>query len=136
MMMNKEVSSPRKKNGLGSGSGRRKSAGASSSGGSSRGENKEGFKKGPWTAEEDAMLREYVRLHGEKQWNCVQKTGLMRCGKSCRLRWTNHLRPNLKKGAFTPEEERTVLHLHAKLGNKWSKIAAENLNSIFKSRDA
>ena len=87
--------------------------------------NKASFKKGPWTAEEDALLIGYVQTHGERHWNCVQKTGLMRCGKSCRLRWTNHLRPDLKKGAFSPEEERIVLDLHAKLGNKWSKIAAE-----------
>ncbi|KAL9269674.1 Transcription factor MYB97-like protein [Drosera capensis] len=89
------------------------------------GGNKEGFRKGPWTVEEDTLLMEYVRNHGERHWNCVQKTGLMRCGKSCRLRWTNHLRPDLKKGAFTAEEEKLVLELHAQLGNKWSKIAAE-----------
>lgn len=83
------------------------------------------FKRGPWTAEEDALLIEYVKKHGERHWNCVQNTGLIRCGKSCRLRWTNHLRPDLKKGAFSPEEERIVLELHSKLGNKWSKIAAE-----------
>ncbi|KAJ8422854.1 hypothetical protein Cgig2_027792 [Carnegiea gigantea] len=87
--------------------------------------NKKIFKKGPWTAEEDALLIEYVKMHGERHWNCAQKTGLTRCGKSCRLRWTNHLRPDLKKGAFSMEEERIVLDLHAKLGNKWSKIAAE-----------
>ncbi|XP_021746143.1 transcription factor MYB41-like [Chenopodium quinoa] len=87
--------------------------------------NERTFKRGPWTAEEDALLIDYVQKHGERHWNCVQNMGLIRCGKSCRLRWTNHLRPDLKKGAFSPEEERIVLELHAKLGNKWSKIAAE-----------
>jgi len=87
--------------------------------------NERTFKRGPWTAEEDALLIDYVKKHGERHWNCVQNTGLIRCGKSCRLRWTNHLHPDLKKGAFSPEEERIVLELHAKLGNKWSKIAAE-----------
>ncbi|KAK5772461.1 hypothetical protein PVK06_048750 [Gossypium arboreum] len=83
------------------------------------------LKKGPWTAAEDAVLAEYVRTHGEGNWNAVQRnTGLARCGKSCRLRWANHLRPNLKKGAFSPEEERIIVELHAIMGNKWARMAA------------
>lgn len=85
-----------------------------------------GLKKGPWTAAEDAILMEYVRKHGEGNWNAVQRnSGLNRCGKSCRLRWANHLRPNLKKGAFSPEEERLILELHATYGNKWARMAAQ-----------
>ncbi|KDO62745.1 hypothetical protein CISIN_1g046419mg [Citrus sinensis] len=84
------------------------------------------LKKGPWTAAEDAILTEYVRKHGEGNWNAVQRnTGLARCGKSCRLRWANHLRPNLKKGTFSPEEERLIVELHAQLGNKWARMAAQ-----------
>ncbi|XP_064977245.1 transcription factor GAMYB-like isoform X2 [Musa acuminata AAA Group] len=83
------------------------------------------LKKGPWTSAEDAILVDYVKKHGEGNWNAVQKhTGLSRCGKSCRLRWANHLRPNLKKGAFTPEEEQLIIELHAKMGNKWARMAA------------
>lgn len=83
------------------------------------------LKKGPWTSAEDAILVEYVKKHGEGNWNAVQKhSGLFRCGKSCRLRWANHLRPNLKKGAFTPEEEHLIVELHAKMGNKWARMAA------------
>jgi transcription factor MYB, plant len=82
------------------------------------------LKKGPWTAAEDSILVDYVKKNGEGNWNAVQKnTGLSRCGKSCRLRWANHLRPNLKKGAFTPEEERLIIQLHAKMGNKWARMA-------------
>ncbi|MFS7998807.1 putative transcription factor MYB-HB-like family [Helianthus anomalus] len=82
------------------------------------------LKKGPWTAAEDAILMEYVKKNGEGNWNAVQRnSGLMRCGKSCRLRWANHLRPNLKKGAFTPEEERQIIELHSKFGNKWARMA-------------
>ncbi|CAN0914487.1 Transcription factor GAMYB [Linum grandiflorum] len=88
--------------------------------------NLQGLKKGPWTAAEDAILTDYVRRHGEGNWNSVQKNcGLMRCGKSCRLRWANHLRPNLKKGAFTPEEERVIIELHSKYGNKWARMATQ-----------
>ncbi|KAE8712003.1 Transcription factor MYB21 [Hibiscus syriacus] len=83
------------------------------------------FKKGPWTAAEDAILIDYVKKHGEGNWNSVQKhSGLLRCGKSCRLSWANHLRPNLKKGAITREEEQLIIELHAKMGNKWARMAA------------
>ncbi|GMH11030.1 hypothetical protein Nepgr_012871 [Nepenthes gracilis] len=123
-MKNKEqLQSPPANKGGGHTGGACSKCGVKSSG--DNGSNKEGHKKGPWTAAEDALLTEYVRNNGERHWKCVQKAGLMRCGKSCRLRWTNHLRPDLKKGAFTPEEERTVLELHERFGNKWSKIAAE-----------
>ncbi|WRX31542.1 SANT/Myb domain - like 10 [Theobroma cacao] len=96
--------------------------------GSRRGSMRESchLKKGPWTSAEDAILVDYVKKHGEGNWNAVQKnSGLSRCGKSCRLRWANHLRPDLKKGVFTPEEERRIIELHAKLGNKWARMAAE-----------
>ncbi|CAI0548735.1 unnamed protein product [Linum tenue] len=84
------------------------------------------LKKGPWTSAEDAILMEYVTTHGEGNWNAVQRhSGLSRCGKSCRLRWANHLRPDLKKGAFSPEEEGLIIELHAKMGNKWARMAAE-----------
>ncbi|KAL7083791.1 hypothetical protein ACP275_14G184200 [Erythranthe tilingii] len=93
------------------------------SGGSSNGHAL--LKKGPWTTAEDSILVDYVKRHGEGNWNAVQKhSGLSRCGKSCRLRWANHLRPNLKKGAFTSEEERLIIELHAKMGNKWARMAA------------
>lgn len=83
------------------------------------------LKKGPWTSTEDDILVDYVKKHGEGNWNAVQKhTGLLRCGKSCRLRWANHLRPNLKKGAFTADEEMVIAELHAKMGNKWARMAA------------
>ncbi|CAH2054055.1 unnamed protein product [Thlaspi arvense] len=85
------------------------------------------LKKGPWTSTEDGILINYVNKHGEGNWNAVQKyTILSRCGKSCRLRWANHLRPNLKKGAFSQEEERLIVEMHAKMGNKWAQMA-ENL---------
>ncbi|XP_013646825.1 transcription factor MYB120-like [Brassica napus] len=84
------------------------------------------LKKGPWTAAEDEILAAYVRENGEGNWNALQKhTCLARCGKSCRLRWANHLRPNLKKGSFTGDEERLIIQLHAQLGNKWARMAAQ-----------
>ncbi|CDY66041.1 BnaCnng49390D [Brassica napus] len=82
------------------------------------------LKKGPWTSTEDGILIDYVKRHGEGNWNTVQKhTSLARCGKSCRLRWANHLRPNLKKGAFSKEEEQLIVEMHARMGNKWAQMA-------------
>ncbi|CAL5069711.1 unnamed protein product [Urochloa decumbens] len=85
-----------------------------------------GVKKGPWTEEEDRALVEHIQRHGGHvgSWrNLPKAAGLNRCGKSCRLRWTNYLRPDIKRGNFTDDEERLIIALHAELGNKWSTIA-------------
>ncbi|CAL9122626.1 unnamed protein product [Musa textilis] len=86
---------------------------------------KDGLKKGPWTPEEDQKLIDYIQKHGQGSWRTLpKKAGLARCGKSCRLRWTNYLRPDIKRGRFSFEEEETIIQLHSLLGNKWSAIAA------------
>ncbi|KAF6144411.1 hypothetical protein GIB67_024638 [Kingdonia uniflora] len=116
------------------------------------GDGAEGWRKGPWTTEEDKFLIEYVGLHGERRWSSVSRfsgknqvnsrslnvglsytgdnlltyhvnSGLNRNGKSCRLRWVNYLRPDLKKGKITPQEENVILEQHSKFGNRWSTIA-------------
>ncbi|KAJ4964411.1 hypothetical protein NE237_024350 [Protea cynaroides] len=80
--------------------------------------------KGAWTKEEDQRLINYIRVHGEGCWRSLPKAaGLLRCGKSCRLRWINYLRPDLKRGNFTEEEDELIIKLHSLLGNKWSLIA-------------
>nr|AGN52052.1 MYB-related transcription factor [Salvia miltiorrhiza]AGN52162.1 MYB-related transcription factor [Salvia miltiorrhiza] len=80
--------------------------------------------KGAWTKEEDQRLISYIRAHGEGCWRSLPKSaGLLRCGKSCRLRWINYLRPDLKRGNFTEEEDEVIIKLHSLLGNKWSLIA-------------
>ncbi|PIN09803.1 Transcription factor, Myb superfamily [Handroanthus impetiginosus] len=87
---------------------------------------KKGLKKGPWTPEEDEKLVEYINKHGHGSWRSLPKlAGLLRCGKSCRLRWTNYLRPDIKRGPFSPEEEKVVIQLHAILGNRWAAIASQ-----------
>ncbi|KAK9064225.1 hypothetical protein SSX86_015605 [Deinandra increscens subsp. villosa] len=86
---------------------------------------KNGLKKGPWTAEEDQKLVDYIQKNGYGNWRTLPKNaGLQRCGKSCRLRWANYLRPDIKRGRFSFEEEETIIQLHSVLGNKWSAIAA------------
>ncbi|KAM0925593.1 hypothetical protein ACQ4PT_004091 [Festuca glaucescens] len=85
---------------------------------------KEGLKKGPWTPEEDQKLLSYIEQQGHGCWRSLPaKAGLQRCGKSCRLRWTNYLRPDIKRGKFSLQEEQTIIQLHALLGNRWSAIA-------------
>lgn len=86
---------------------------------------KVGIKKGPWTPEEDIILVSYIQEHGPGNWRSVPtNTGLLRCSKSCRLRWTNYLRPGIKRGNFTPHEEGMIIHLQALLGNRWAAIAS------------
>nr|QSD99628.1 MYB family transcription factor [Melilotus albus] len=88
-------------------------------------EKNNGLKKGPWTSEEDQKLIDYIQKHGYGNWRTLPKNaGLQRCGKSCRLRWTNYLRPDIKRGRFSFEEEETIIQLHSILGNKWSAIAS------------
>lgn len=108
-----------------------------------------GLKKGPWTTEEDEKLMSYIQKHGHGSWRALPQlagthtydtslflclmhisftknvfhhtflAGLNRCGKSCRLRWTNYLKPDIKRGKFSQEEEQTILQLHTILGNKY-----------------
>ncbi|KAM0028333.1 putative transcription factor MYB-HB-like family [Helianthus debilis subsp. tardiflorus] len=86
---------------------------------------KMGLKKGPWSREEDEILVDYINKHGHPNWRALPKlAGLLRCGKSCRLRWTNYLRPDIKRGNFSKEEEETIIQLHTVMGNRWSAIAA------------
>jgi len=82
-----------------------------------------GVKRGPWTAEEDRKLINFILTNGHCCWRAVPKlAGLLRCGKSCRLRWTNYLRPDLKRGLLTDAEEQVVIDVHAKLGNRYVVI--------------
>ncbi|KAI7726763.1 hypothetical protein M8C21_028276 [Ambrosia artemisiifolia] len=84
----------------------------------------EQLKRGPWTLEEDNLLIHYVNRHGEGRWNSLAKlAGLKRTGKSCRLRWLNYLKPDIKRGNLTPQEQLAIHELHLKWGNRWSKIA-------------
>ncbi|XP_043693818.1 transcription factor MYB114-like isoform X2 [Telopea speciosissima] len=86
--------------------------------------NKRIVNKGAWTTEEDQKLAQFIEVHGAKKWKLVAiKAGLNRCGKSCRLRWLNYLRPNIKRGNISDQEEDLILRLHKLLGNRWSLIA-------------
>jgi myb proto-oncogene protein len=86
---------------------------------------KQGLIKGPWSKQEDEILKEYVKTYGSKNWNRVQRlTGLPRNGKSCRLRWLNHLDPYLKKGKLSEEEKQQILQL-CQHNKKWCEIVKQ-----------
>ncbi|XP_071702843.1 transcription factor MYB83-like [Rutidosis leptorrhynchoides] len=87
---------------------------------------KQKLRKGLWSPEEDEKLLKYITRFGVGCWSSVPKhAGLQRCGKSCRLRWINYLRPDLKRGTFSQQEEDLILNLHQGLGNRWAQIAAQ-----------
>ncbi|KAI4315107.1 hypothetical protein L6164_027953 [Bauhinia variegata] len=88
---------------------------------------KANVKKGPWSPEEDTKLKAYIEQHGTGgNWIALpQKIGLKRCGKSCRLRWLNYLRPNIKHGGFSEEEDNIICSLYVSIGSRWSIIAAQ-----------
>ncbi|XP_050364276.1 transcription factor MYB73-like [Argentina anserina] len=79
--------------------------------------------KGPWSPEEDDLLRKLVQRHGARNWTLISKSILGRSGKSCRLRWCNQLSPEVEHRAFTAEEDETIAAAHSKYGNKWATIA-------------
>ncbi|KAA8541641.1 hypothetical protein F0562_022793 [Nyssa sinensis] len=85
---------------------------------------KDGLNRGAWSFQEDQLLINYVKIHGEGKWRTLaQRTGLKRCGKSCRLRWLNYLRPDIKRGNISADEEDLIIRLHNLLGNRWALIA-------------
>ncbi|KAG2666135.1 hypothetical protein I3843_15G038000 [Carya illinoinensis] len=88
---------------------------------------KDSVKRGPWSLEEDATLKSHIENHGTGgNWMALpRKAGLRRCGKSCRLRWLNYLRPDIKHGGFTEEEDNIIFTLYSQMGSRWSVIAAQ-----------
>ncbi|CAN0902283.1 Transcription factor MYB62 [Linum grandiflorum] len=97
------------------------SSSSSNSGGCSGGDR---LQRGPWTQEEDNLLRRYIHQHCDGRWNSLAKrAGLKRAGKSCRLRWLNYLNPEVKHGNLTPQRQLLILDLHSKKIRMWSKIA-------------
>jgi transcription factor MYB, plant len=82
-----------------------------------------GWKKGPWTVEEDTLLLRLVEQHGAHYWSVISAAIPGRSGKSCRLRWLNQLNPVVHHHPFTPEEDALIISSQARYGNKWSAIA-------------
>lgn len=79
--------------------------------------------KGPWTKEEDEKVIELVARYGPKKWTLIARHLRGRIGKQCRERWHNHLNPNIKKTAWTEDEDKIIYQAHKQWGNQWAKIA-------------
>ena len=79
--------------------------------------------KGPFNAEEDALIVDFVNKNGPRSWPRITQLLPQRSSKQCRERWFNHLDPNVSKGAWTPDEDLRIFEQHEKLGPKWSIIA-------------
>ncbi|RQM16820.1 hypothetical protein DD237_002481 [Peronospora effusa] len=82
-----------------------------------------GLVKGHWSPHEDELLRRLVATE-QKNWGDVASKIPGRTSKQCRERWHNHLDPQIVRGAYSPEEDRLILEAQARLGNRWSVIAA------------
>lgn len=96
--------------------------------------NKNKLRKGLWSPEEDEKLIRYMITKGQGCWSDIARNaGLQRCGKSCRLRWINYLRPDLKRGAFSPQEEELIIHFHSILGNRYIEFL-NNANCFHTSK--
>lgn len=90
----------------------------------------EHLNRGAWTAEEDTILSEHIKTHGVGRWTSLaKKAGLKRSGKSCRLRWFNYLRPDIKHGNISPEEEELLIRLHRLLGNSVQMVVDSRTTS-------
>jgi len=70
------------------------------------------------------LVVQLVNRYGLKKWSLIASHLKGRLGKQCRARWFNHLNPDIKKDAWTPEEDEVILQAHWELGNKWAQIAA------------
>eukprot|EP01017_Pseudomicrothorax_dubius_P006398 TRINITY_DN11817_c0_g1_i1.p1 TRINITY_DN11817_c0_g1~~TRINITY_DN11817_c0_g1_i1.p1 ORF type:complete len:556 (-),score=120.23 TRINITY_DN11817_c0_g1_i1:140-1807(-) len=84
---------------------------------------KPGLVKGPWSAEEDQQLTDWVRKEGPRKWSLCSKLIPGRSGKQCRERWLNNLNPVIKRGNWTEPEDELLFKLFMKHGSSWSKIA-------------
>ncbi|CAN0904198.1 Transcription factor MYB118 [Linum grandiflorum] len=84
---------------------------------------KQVFIKGQWTPEEDELLIHLVDVHGLKKWALIANILGGRMGKQCRERWHNHLKPHIKKEAFSKEEDEILIQVHKQMGNRWAEIA-------------
>ena len=70
------------------------------------------------------MVRRLVHMHGTRSWTLVAQHLPGRTGKQCRERWHNHLDHDIRKDAWSIQEDRMLLELHRKFGNRWADIAS------------
>mmetsp|Transcript_22588 Transcript_22588/g.40658 ORF Transcript_22588/g.40658 Transcript_22588/m.40658 type:complete len:254 (-) Transcript_22588:144-905(-) len=84
---------------------------------------KPGLVKGPWSPDEDELLRNWVATEGPTKWSACAQNIQGRSGKQCRERWFNILDPDVKKGEWKPEEDSLIFQLYNTYGPRWTQIA-------------
>ncbi|CAN6570066.1 unnamed protein product [Malus baccata var. baccata] len=93
------------------------------------------MRKGAWTREEDDLLRQCIEIHGEgKRRQLPNKAGLNTCRKSCRLRWLNYQKPNIKRGDFTEDEVDLTIRIHKLLGNRLPGRTANDVKNYWNTQ--
>ncbi|KAL8231600.1 hypothetical protein R6Q57_001378 [Mikania cordata] len=91
--------------------------------------------KGQWNSQEDGLLVQLVKQHGDSKWSRIAEKLPGRIAKECRDRWQNHLRPDITKDAWSEEEDKLLIAIHKEVGNKWSEIARRSVLSSTSSED-
>ena len=84
---------------------------------------KPGLVKGPWSAHEDLLLKQWVDTQGPQKWSLCAKNIIGRSGKQCRERWFNILNPDVRKGEWKQEEDALIFQMFQTCGPKWTMIA-------------
>jgi len=80
------------------------------------------LKKGPWSEQEDQLLKKWVKANGPCNWTKCSDFIKGRSGKQCREHWNNSLDPQLTKGQWTSEEDLLIMVFYKKYGGSWKKI--------------
>lgn len=75
-----------------------------------------------WTAEEDKIIKDFVKEHGKK-WDQIASLLSLRSAKQIKERFTNKLDESLNRSKFTEEEDRIIIWFYVRFGSKWSFIA-------------
>ena len=68
-----------------------------------------------WVTQNEGKKGVWARLLNEKLPH--------RSAAQCWARWHNCLKPGIKKGPFSAEEDKTLMEAYGKLGEKWTEIS-------------
>mmetsp|Transcript_21560 Transcript_21560/g.57970 ORF Transcript_21560/g.57970 Transcript_21560/m.57970 type:complete len:372 (-) Transcript_21560:656-1771(-) len=77
-----------------------------------------------WTSDEDEALLKAVDSHGANNWDRISALVGTRKDWQCRERWHNHLKPDVKKASFSPNDDAIILNGVRTLGRRWAQIAS------------
>ncbi|CAG8543389.1 15190_t:CDS:2 [Acaulospora morrowiae] len=80
------------------------------------------LRKGPWTLEEDELLRKAVEKH-KRVWCKVAESIPGRTDDQCAKRWKECLDPDIDHTEWTEQEDALLLQKHSELGSQWQQIA-------------